>query len=65
MFVLVSAENDNTERGGFCPGIVDAVKDDTDAEMIENRVAVFNTELVLCSNPLDDTNAVDVDNLEM
>jgi hypothetical protein len=42
--------------------------------MIENWVAgivtlapsvVFNTVHVLCPKPLEDTNAVDVDNLEM
>ena len=45
MIVLISAENDDTEHGitltipRFCLGIVDAVKDGTDAEMIENWVA--------------------------
>ena len=80
MIVLISAENDDTEHGitltipRFCPGIVDTVKDGTDAEMIENWAAgivtlapsvVFNTVHVLCPKPLEDTNAVDVDNLEM
>jgi hypothetical protein len=64
----ISAENDVIEHGitctisSFCPGIVAAVKEDTDAEMISNWVAfsvtlvlsgVVNMVHVLCPNPLD------------
>jgi hypothetical protein len=76
VIVLISAENDDTKHGitltipRFCPGIVVAATDGTDAEMIENWVAGIVTLVlcplpVLCPKPLEDTNAVDVDNLEM
>ena len=64
----ILAENDVTEQGitctipRICPGFVDAVKGDTDADMIGTWEAisvtpvssgVFNLVHVLCPNPLD------------